>query len=405
MTHKNPERVAWLVILGAFIVFLALCAAVPLSIRYYLQHSTTPKQATLEVIGGTVRVRELGVAAPIAVTKSVQLSEGSTIETDENSRGILTFLDLDGSTAILFPDTQITLREMHASTFPWGVEPITLLIDQTRGRIRIGVAPQIPRGDGTPPERSFQVSTLQLSATLLEGSYAVEVGADMSQVTVRDGTATVVAQDQTVKVGRGQRTVVHSGEAPLSPLPIAQDIIVNGDFMDPLARGWNVIRESGTDPALATGTVAQTTLGEQHVVQILRGDSNQTSAITGIVQQINREVSDYRAMRLVADIRLHDQSLPGGGILSSEYPVILRLKYRDQYGSEAEWVHGFYYQNVTNNPTVNGELVPQDVWVPFETGNLFEIADPRPFFITSLTIYASGWDYDAYVSGVRLIVE
>jgi hypothetical protein len=75
------------------------------------------------------------------------------------------------------------------------------------------------------------------------------------------------------------------------------------------------------------------------------------------------------------------------------------------YGSEAEFVHGFYYQNTTNNPTLNGEQVPLDVWIPFESGNLFEVADPRPFFITSVQLYASGWDYDAYVTGVRLIVE
>ena len=81
------------------------------------------------------------------------------------------------------------------------------------------------------------------------------------------------------------------------------------------------------------------------------------------------------------------------------------IKYRDQYGSEGEWVHGFYYQNAFNNPTNNGELVPQDVWVPFESGNLFEIAEPRPFYITAIHIYASGWDYESWVSNVKLIVE
>ncbi len=403
MMHKNPERIAWLVILSAFGVFLALCVIVPVGARYYLEHSTAAQPATLEVIGGTVRVHESGGAAPLAVTKSLPLAEGSAIETDENSRGIITFFD--GSTAILFPGTQITLRAMRVSIFPWGVEPITLRVEQTRGRIRVGVATPMPRGDGKLPARVFQVSTPHLVTKLTEGSYTVEVTADLSQVTVRDGTATVSARERAVQVGRGKRTVVRAGEAPLDPLPLAQDIIVNGDFMDPLVRGWNVLRESASDSAIPAGMVTQTTLGDRRVVQIERTNSNQTSAITGIVQQVNREVSDYRVLRLAADIRLHYQSLSGGGMLSSEYPIILRLKYRDQYGSEAEWVHGFYYQNVTHNPTANGELVPQDVWVPFESGNLMELAEPRPFFITSLMIYASGWDYDAYVSSVRLIVE
>ncbi len=403
MIYKHPERVAWLIIWSAFAIFLTLCALVPLSMRYYIQHATTPKEATLEVIGGTVRVREPGGAAPLAVTRTTQVREGASIETDENSRGILTFVD--GSTAILFPSTQMTLREMRIAAFPWGIEPVTIAIDQTRGRIRIGAAAQLGQSDALARGRSLQAQTPHLQAGLTEGSYSVEVGADASQVFVRDGEAFVNAAGKTVVVGRGQRTVVHRNEPPLPPLPAAQDIIVNGDFLDPLARGWNIVRESGTDPTAANGSATPMTLADRSVVQILRSNSKQTSAITGIVQQINREVSDYRSMRLAADIRLHYQSLSGGGILSSEYPLILRLKYRDQYGSEGEWVHGFYYQNLTNNPTVNGEQVPVDVWVPFESGNLLELAEPRPFFITSLQIYASGWDYESYVTGIRLIVE
>jgi hypothetical protein len=92
-------------------------------------------------------------------------------------------------------------------------------------------------------------------------------------------------------------------------------------------------------------------------------------------------------------------------VLSSEYPLILRIRYRDAYGSPAEWVHGFYIQNTTNNPTNNGQQITQDISFPYESVNLFDLLDPKPFFITSIQIYASGWDYDSYVSGVRLVVE
>jgi hypothetical protein len=403
MMQRNSERVAWLVILGAFAAFLLLCATVPLGIRYYLRHATSPKTATLDVIGGTIGVRERGAPAPIAVTKTVQLSEGSTLETYENSRGILTFYD--GSTAILFPSTQIVLREMHVSTFPWGVEPITLEIEETRGRLRVGAASLVPQTSVDVPARDLEILTPQLTAALAEGSYAIEVGTDASQVIVTDGNAAVTAQERTVNVGRRERTVATQGQPPLPPMPAAQDIIVNGDFSDPLPRGWDNVHEPSNDPNVPLGNVALETLGDRHAVNITRSGSNQTSANTGIIQQIGKEVSDYRSVQLLADIRVHFQSLSGGGVLSSEYPLILRLRYRDVYGSEAEWVHGFYVQNLTNNPTNNGEQVPADVWVPFESGNLYETLDPKPFFITSLQIYASGWDYDSYVSGVRLVVE
>src|SRR5512141_2604215 len=96
MIAKNPQRMAWLVIFGAFAIFLLLCAAIPVSSRAYLLYTSHPEPAILEVSGGTVRVQEANAAAPIAVTKSLQVSESSTIETDETSRVILTLFD--GST-------------------------------------------------------------------------------------------------------------------------------------------------------------------------------------------------------------------------------------------------------------------------------------------------------------------
>jgi hypothetical protein len=398
MKHSNPERAAWVVMWGAFLTFLLLCAAIPPGTQYYLEHATTPQLATLEVISGTVRVREPTSAAPIAVTKTVQLPEGTAIETDENSRGILTFSDR--STTILFPNTQIFLRQMRVATFPWGVEPVTILLHQTRGRVRVGAAPQVTSNAA----RVFQVETPHLVARLAEGSYAIEVSGDTSQVSVRDGAAQVSALGQTVTVGRSQRTLARRGEAPRAAMSAAQDLIINGDFMDPRSRGWNDQIEIPTSGAPA-GQLSNPAIENRMTLRIQRANSNQTSAITGIIQQINREVSDYRVMRLLADVRVQYHNLSGGGVVSSEYPLILRLKYRDVYGSEAEWVHGFYYQNTANNPTNNGEQIPANVWVPYESGNLIELLDPRPFFITSLQVYASGWDYDALVTGIRLIVE
>ncbi|MBI3915024.1 MAG: FecR domain-containing protein [Chloroflexi bacterium] len=399
MMNRHPERRAWLVLWSAFAVFLLLCFSIPFAIRQYLLYSTAPQSALLEVIGGTVRVQERGSAAAIAVTKTKEVHEGTLVETDENSRGILTFLD--GSTATLFPNTQIQLRDMRESAFSFGAAPITLAIEQTRGRMRVGAALLA----GKSGERNFQIVTPHLAASLAEGSYAIDVSSDASQVTVRDGKANVEALERSVTLVRSQRTVVRSNEAPLPPLPAALDLIVNGDFKDPLPRGWALWRDPPSDPNPENGLIEVIPVGTHTAFHILRSGSNQSSAITGILQQVNREVSDFRTIRLTADIRVHLQSLSGGGILSSEYPLILRVKYRDVYGSEAEWVHGFYVQNATNNPTNNAEFVLPDIWIPYESGNLYDALDPKPFYITQIFIYASGWDYDSYISGVRLIVE
>lgn len=398
--QKNPERLAWLVMIGAFAVFLMLCAAIPFGARYYLLYTTSTKPALLEVLGGTVSVQDRGSVAPIAVTRSKELNEGSVIETNVNSRGFITLLD--GSTVTLFPDTQISLSTMRTPAFGWSEAPILIEVEQARGRIRVGAAQLF---GGIERARDFQISTPHSLTKVGAGSYAIDVSTDSSQVTVRDGSAEVSALGRTVTINRGQRTVVTRGEPPLPALPAALDLIVNGDFKDPRTRGWNDTIEAPSNPGSPAGAISNATLDNRAATRIKRAGSNQTSAITGILQPINREVSDYRTLRLAADVRVHSHNLSGGGILSSEYPLIIRLRYRDVNGSEAEWVHGFYIQNATGNPTNNGELIPLDVWFPFESGNLFETLDPKPFYLISIQFYASGWDYESYVSGIRLIVE
>ena len=52
----------------------------------------------------------------------------------------------------------------------------------------------------------------------------------------------------------------------------------------------------------------------------------------------------------------------------------------------------------------NGKLIGRDTWYPFESPNLKDEI-PSLAFISSIQIYASGWDYEAFVSDVSLIAE
>jgi hypothetical protein len=405
MRKKNPERVAWLVLWGAFLGFLMLCTAVPVGARSYLLLSLSNKEALFEWNGGTPSIQEAGSVAPIAVnstSKPIQLKPRSVIVTDANSRGIITFFD--GSTLQIFPNTQVTLVDMSAPSFDRGRAPMRIVVREERGHIRATPAPVYAEGSESARQRIFEVHTPHMVASLGEGSFAVDVNTvdtDSSQIVAADGVAQVIAQGRSVSITRRQRTVVTRGNPPLPAMPAAQDLIVNGDFKDPPERGWN----SYQDPIPPVGIADVATLGDLRAGHIVRSNSNQASARTGIIQTINHEVSDFHSLKLYADIRLHHQSLGGGGYISSEYPLILRLKYRDANGSEVEWVRGFYYQNTTNNPTNNGQLVPVDVWYAFESGNLFETQEFKPFYITTLELYASGWDYESYVTNVRLVVE
>jgi hypothetical protein len=99
--------------------------------------------------------------------------------------------------------------------------------------------------------------------------------------------------------------------------------------------------------------------------------------------------------------------------LSSEFPIIIGLDYKDLWGNDKFWTHGFYYQNRDSYPIApnawgqpSGEKIPRGVWYPYESGNLLELlGENRPAQITGLTVYASGWNYDGLVSEIQLIAE
>jgi hypothetical protein len=124
-------------------------------------------------------------------------------------------------------------------------------------------------------------------------------------------------------------------------------------------------------------------------------------------------VRDFDRLEVALDVKVELQSLSGGGLLSSEFPLIIRLDYKDLWGNDKFWTHGFYYQNNAGYPIApdpwgqpSGEQVPQAVWYPYESGNLIELlGENRPAHITGLTVYASGWNYDSLVSEIQLVVE
>jgi hypothetical protein len=146
---------------------------------------------------------------------------------------------------------------------------------------------------------------------------------------------------------------------------------------------------------------------------VRRETDDGTHSEVAIQQALDQDVRDYAELVVSADVRLDFQSLSGGGLLSSEFPVIVRLDYKDRWGSDKFWTHGFYHQNQDGYPIAldawgqpSGELIPQGVWYPFESDNLFELlGDNRPAYLTGLTVYASGWNYDSLVSEIQVIVE
>ncbi len=385
-----------MVLLSAFATFCTLAVSVPLGIRWYVVNATTNHQTALTAISSTVVVEEKG--QPLAVTESAEISEGATIRTDSTSQAILTFFE--DSTAVLYNNAQVTLVKTRTPRFDLSPRPDMIVLGVEKGRVRIGVAPAI----NSP--LYFEVRLPQGMVVLEEGSYSVEVTDQESQIITRYGQAFVTAAGRTVKLIQGQRTTIARNEAPAEPMPAAQPLLVNGNFQQGLT-GWVDYNEQGVDGGEVDGTIEIVSANDRRALSFSRLGEDGNHCETGIIQKINKDVRDYTYLKLHLDVSLIYQSLSGGGFQGSEYPVMVRLDYKDIYGNDQFWVHGFYYQNDQGYPIPEfGEQIPRYLWYPYETGNLLELlADTRPVYIKEIRIYASGWEYQSMISEVELTVK
>lgn len=408
---QSRERVAWAILLIAFFVFVVLAVSTPLAVRWYIRNATRAQPATVQGSSATTLISMAGAPGPLALqagARQENVGEGSTISTDNTSQAIITLFD--HSQITVFPNSEVTLQRMRRPRFNRSSRANEIVAEVTRGRVRATIPPQGER------LLRFDVRTPQAHASLREGSIAIEVSNDVSHVSVRAGMATVAGQTgQAVVLIEGQRSDVRLGQAASAPLPAARNLIQNGDFENPLAmlpikqgpvaEGWEAYNGQGGDGGEVDGSVEVGTWGNRRAVRFYRSGSNNNHGETGIRQDLgSKHVADYRSLRLRADINIVNQSLSGGGYQSSEFPIIVRVNYRDTYGSENHWTHGFYYQNPANYHIENGELVARDTWYTYDPPNLKDLI-PDLVFISSIQIYASGWDFEAFVSNVELIAE
>lgn len=398
--RENPERGAWAVLLSALAVFCFLAVSIPLGIRYYIRNAQRERIATVEALVGTVVV-ELpagGGPQPLSRGNSMVVPEGTLIYVDDTAEATVTFFD--HSFMRLFPGAGVRLERMRSPRFGSSPLPISVRLSLLAGHIRIGTA----LSQAAPLE--MIVTTLYGQVRLAEdGSYAIEVGQDRTDVAAYRGYADVAARNQTVRVEPRQRTVVASGKPPAPPVGVARDLIVNGVFQEPLVE-WRIFNDQGADGGDVDG-IAELVVDEgREAVRFFRSGAGGNHSQTILEQTINAAIPDPATSLIVrATVKVRHQSLSGGGYLSSEFPLMIRITYRDVYDSETEWVQGFFYQNTQGNPTTFGVQIPRDRWFLFESDNLLETLSVVPNRIIGIRVYASGWDYDSLISDINLIVE
>jgi hypothetical protein len=403
--RSNPERLAWTVLGVAFVAFCLLAIGIPVTFRSYLLSSTEVQDAQLQVIEGTVLVDRANGADPIGVKDSAMISPGDEVITDGTSWATLDLFDRSHVT--LYRDSEVKLEQAEVPRFDLSDRANAITLDVTGGIVRVGVA--------LPLERltDFRVVTPHTGLALEEGSYRIEVANEGTQVTVIRGQARVGQDSSHVDLEQGTRTWVDlSGEAT-DPLPASQNLVQNGSFLQPLGTHWLTSTVIYTSTAKSPRVEVVEDGGRTAVRLVRREPDDGVHSEVAVQQELDQDVRDFARLAVSLDVLIDFQSLSGGGLLSSEFPIIVRLDYKDVWGDDKFWTHGFYYQNRDGYPITpdpwgqpSGEMIPRGVWYPYESGNLLDLlGDNRPAQITGLTVYASGWNYDSLISEIQLIVE
>lgn len=404
--RAHTERTAWIVVWGAFISLCLLVILVPLTARHFLLYSTLSHPARLRTLEGTALVDNQATGSTRGVTrdKTADVTEGCEITLDDNSRAELTFFD--GSSIVILPGSRLSLERMRGPRFSQGITPVTLWLrlNGVSGRVMV-----VTSGASRPTGLDFVLRCPFLNADMSvtdDGIYGVEMEANGADIFANRGSAIVTANGKDVNLAASERTRVEPGSGPTSARNDGLELLVNGDFRAPLEQGWTVSNDQGQDGESVSGQAVLTVDEGTPAVRFYRTGSENNHCETIIEQKINRDLPEpSSALKLSVHFKLINQSLPGGGDSGTEFPLMIRLKYRDAYGSENEWVQGFYYGDPRGKPVGTGQQYPQDTWQLFPKSgdlNLLATLNPKPVHIISLRVYASGWNYESMVRWISL---
>jgi hypothetical protein len=407
--RDNPERLAWTVLLIAFGTFCALVMGIPLGVRSYVLNAMDAETTSLTSVHGTVLAypRNAGVPVPVTDGTTIKAEEGTRITTDAASQAILTFFN--DSILTLYGDTSVVLRYSRSPRFSSSKQADLISVELETGRVR--AAPSLRTEMGAVKSLRFEVIAGDAVAVLGEGSYSVEVRGEETQVTTRLGLAQLTVGDSTMVLATGERGVSQNSQPPTGPLPAEQNLLTNGDFSRPLQGVWELYQVQPPSSAVTT-TLRNVATGIQTALQLQStGEDNLHSEI-GIIQRIDKSVLDFESLRVQLDVRLNQQSLPGGGTLGSEFPLMVHLAYDDAEGNDRDWYYGFYYVPgaadwiLYDTPYNSSRRIVRNVWYPFESLNLLDsLGTAKPVYLKFIRVYSSGWLYDAYVTNVTLLAQ
>lgn len=416
----------------SFAVFCIIAVFAVLGIHYFLFQSRMPLQANVLLARGTPRL--IGTdTIETALTRPTDLAYNAVLTTDEQSQASISFTDQYGenllvATITLQADSSLKLRQGSRPRFDWNGDAYWINFDAVHGKFDI----LVPNGQDRSVILNFQ-TTQGASARLTAGGHYTLVASDERvQLINFAGDALLVTSDlRSQSVPSGQ-TAAYQLSTDRFTLVSHPDLLGDAGFTaynflvinSPAGRVdsqvW-VCNNTVQAPGEPMGSIGLATVDGRQSLRLFRGDNAESHGESACWHSLatstgGLDVSPYNSVTVRATFKIESQTLSACGTVGSECPLMLAMDYIPANGGDpVRWVHGFYaFVDPNRGFTLRcdtcsepHEQINPGTWYTYEIANLFESFAPqdRPQSILNLRFYASGHQYEVYVSQVVLLVD
>lgn len=417
--NGNRERLAWIVVLASFAVWLAVVIAAPLAVGAYLQNARRPLLLSIQANEGTVGISSgNGQRDAIFVGEPARNVEGSaSLLTNVTDTALVRVFTADETQVLsrlhVYGNSVLEVKAATTPRFALSDEPYEVQLALVSGRVRINLEERPGRA------LSVRIETPQGDELLLQdaGQYSVETTNAATSVVVLEGRASVQAGDRGMVLVENQRAVIPVEGNLVGPLSTERDLMRNGSFSDGLA-AWIEVAGTVDMPDQSEVSVEVVEADGDDVLRFHRVGLGHADA--GVRQVIEQDVTAYASLELFVTMRIVDQSLGVCGQQGSECPLFVRVEYEDVYGTDQVWQQGFFSVGefeAGSTPDVcqfcaapinrHVRVPPNQVYF-YESGNLLEqLAQQNiaPRIITGVSLAAQGHTFDTHVVDIALIAE
>ncbi len=425
----DTGKLAWGILIISFIAFCVLCIFTVVGLNNFLFQSTVPMQTIVRVARGTVTWTD-ATLIPQAAQRSVELYNSAVISTDVQSQATMFVYDQYYQDRLVAAitikgDSTLDLDQVMRPRFEWSSQQYLLVFQQVQGEFDI----TIPENLGRDVWVSFETPQGARARMIQSGRYTIRASGSQIQVSNRSGEALIALADEAHQpVPQGQRMTMFFADNLTTMQPTlanllgadtfsANNILDVNDGTRPRELVWGCNNVQNDFPA---GFFGLTQLDGFTALRLGRGGGASSHGETicsqyfpGASGQQGLDVSEYTYLSVRVTFKIMGHSLSTCGTEASECPLMLRMDYIPAEGAPTEWIHGFFsftnpdsgYPLRCPSCTIDHEIVNQNAWFTFDSGNLISSpADPRrPRSILNFRFYASGHEYDVYVSEIALL--